>query len=748
MNYNELREELRMFYWHTVDDMSDEMYRKCMETLDKRYIEGMNSYEMKILQFKTITELFQPHLFKYSPFYYEMCTLSSHCDGGARVDRWGHVHAGAWTYWKNEHLFVENNPEMWDKKQKQIEELLYTCCGAYNDDLQHFNFNVRPILQGGLKSVYEKAHESLKTAETSVEKDFLTSVCEGLICIKKISEKFSEKAKELLKIEMDNEARKNLQRIAETASRVPWEAPQTLYEALNTHALMRVAFGSLEGIGPNTFGRLDMDLYPFYESDLESGRLTKEEAYELICKFLITWDLHYDHDEKMVLYADHELENTYTLGGCDLNGNPMFNDLTGMFLRATEEEKIIYPKIKCRFSADSPKEYLDAVNSSVIKGTSTLLYQNDDATIPALIKAGRTVEEARDYIVSGCWGLCCQEVEKPDFGAYVNTLRAFEYAVHNMTDRMEKVGIKFKCFDDACTFEEVYQTVCENCRLLIDERNRVLSSGACVWSRVDPHPIFSSTLENCIESKKDFTAGGAKYRDDHVVFVGLPNIVDSLLAIKTLCFDTKTYSLKEMLDAVRSNWENAEEMRQMAMKCPGWGDGSKEGCELADRFNNDLYDIVSSLEGVYGGKIHMGHLNYSEVRYWGEQMLATPDGRKDGDCFSQGLTPSRLKKVSSVTDAVNSFASLDASEMAGNTVVNIIMPPVSPDICEAFIRVVAGTAIQSLQLNCTTKETLLDAQKHPENYPDLIIRVCGYSAKFTSLSPEWQNEVITRNFYV
>ena len=164
----------------------------------------------------------------------------------------------------------------------------------------------------------------------------------------------------------------------------------------------------------------------FYKKELANNAITKEEAYELICEFLLIWDCHYDHDMLMSGYADHELENTYTLGGCDDNGSPLYNDITAMFLRAAREEKIIYPKIKARFSKNSPKAYLDEINRAVIAGTSTLLYQNDGATIPSLLRAGRTLKEARDYVVSGCWDLAAAGVEKSDEGNYVNLLKPFD----------------------------------------------------------------------------------------------------------------------------------------------------------------------------------------------------------------------------------------------------------------------------------------------------------------------------------
>ena len=159
--------------------------------------------------------------------------------------------------------------------------------------------------------------------------------------------------------------------------------------------------------------------------------------------------------------------------------------------------------------------------------------------------------------------------------------------------------------------------------------------------------------------------------------------------------------------------------------------------------------MLGKITGTYGGKIRLAHLTYTEVRWWGERTLATPDGRRNGEYFAQGLTPSRLKRIPSATSVINSLASLDASTLAGNSVVNIILPSnkVTLDNCEAFLRAATCSAMQSLQLNCVTKEELLDAQIHPENHENLIVRVTGFSAKFTSLSPDWQTEFITRNFY-
>ncbi len=715
--------------------------------MDSRFQEDMSVTAQKLLQYDVICEEFNPIIFRYNPFFYETGVLTSLSDGSRTAKNHGFIQANGWVFMRNCHLFKEQDPDLFQKRSAQLEENLYLICGFYNDASQHFNFNCRPILEVGLKGIYEKAQAELPKAQNAEEAEFLHAVCHGMITMGRMAEKFSQKALEMAQAEAEDCCKDNLLLIADTAKRVPWEAPKTFYEALATVAFLRTALGSLEGIGPNTFGRLDKDLISFYDADIAAGRLTEEKAYELICQFLLIWDCHYDHDMAMEGYADHELENSFTLGGCDDAGNTLYNPLTKMFLDAAAEKKIIFPKIKCRFSKDSPKEYLDAIIAPILKGSSMVLLQNDDATIPALVRSGRTIEEARDYLVTGCWGVTTIQ-EKYDHGSYLNMLKALEIPLHNLKDVEEKVQIFFDRFDSCQSFEEIYQVLLKNCQKLLNAKLDVTRKGGQIHHMVDRLPIFSATLENCLEKRADFTEKGGKYRDDCQLMFGLPNLVDSLLAIKQLVFDSRAYTLEQYLQAVRANWEGFEDIRAAAVKCPGWGDGSKESMFLANRFNNDLFTICEKATGTYGGRVNMGHLTYTEIRWWGEKTLATPDGRKSGDYFAQGLTPSRLKKIPCVNDVINSMASLDASTMAGNSVVNLIIPSGIPlDRCDGLLRTISCTAIQSLQLNCTSREELLDAQKHPEKYPDLIVRVTGFSAKFTSLSKDWQTEVITRNFY-
>ena len=748
MGYERMRGELTAYYLGEADGRAADFCRECEQVMDAAFFEGMSAREMKRLQYRVISERFTPVLFPHSPFYYEMGTMSAQCDGAGEF-RYGHTHAGGWTYRKNRHKYMDRDEKLWELSARQRSEKFYLICGPYHDARQHFIIHYRPVLREGLRGICERAQRELLRTECEREREYLETVIEGLLAVKRIAEKFAKAASEAIPCAKDKETERQMRRIAETAARVPWERPETFYEALNTYALLRKALGSLEGVGFNSFGRLDLDLAPYYDRDIREGRLTEEEAEELIARFLITFDCHYDHDMKMVGYADHELENTYVLGGCDASGAPFYHPLTRLFLKITREERIIYPKIKCRFSAASPREYLDEIDRAVIAGTSTVLYQNDDATIPALLHAGRTLSEARDYVVSGCWDLSCQGVEKIDGGNYINILKPFEYSLHRLTDKMEAVGLSFPLIEDGDGFEELYQKTLTGIATLVRERFRVGREGFSVAPEVDPLPLFSCLMDGAIERRRDFTEGCTRYRDEAVMCFGFPNLVDSLLAIRELCFSRPRYALSELLTAVRANWEGYREMREAALRCHGWGDGSDASCEMGARLHRDLYAIFSAVRGTYGGRVALGYLTYTEVRFWGDRAMTTPDGRRSGDYVAQGLTPLRLKRIASVGDVIRSTAALDKTLTGGNSVVNVILSPagMTLDRAEGFLRAVAASGIQSLQLNCTTKEQLLDAQKHPEKYPDLVVRVTGFSAKFTSLSPEWQEEVITRNFY-
>ena len=231
---------------------------------------------------------------------------------------------------------------------------------------------------------------------------------------------------------------------------------------------------------------------------------------------------------------------------------------------------------------------------------------------------------------------------------------------------------------------------------------------------------------------------------------GFANVVDSLLVIRKLCFETRRHTLEVLLAAVCANWKGYERLLAEVLTMPYFGDNNPDSNALAWRLHNDIYAKTRDLINERGGAFEIGYWVYREFRYWGENMRATPDGRRDGDVFSHGINPSRTHHVSSISSAINSAAALDLTKCAANSVMNILLPSgggMTPEILDQFERAAAAAKIGLLQLQCVSREELLDARKHPEKYQDIVVRVCGFSAKFVSLEPKWQDEFISRNVY-
>lgn len=740
MKYTALRKELRAFY----DALEEKAYRfneVCSAILEKSVTEDMPAARQKAILYEVIAQEAEPAVFRNSSFYYEPATMSATTQGEGENSRapLAELHPGGWLYRRNRHKFVDADPVLFENSRVPF----YSWCGEYGDFRYHFTFNIKPVLSSGLRSLYEKAEAALQTPCTDQERIYLESTLSGLLSMKKLIEKFAAAAdKALLSAESDEE-KTRLSRISKTARRVPWEAPATFYEALNTIALIGKLIGAMEGVNNTDMGRLDLLLLPFYENDLKEGRITPEEAQDLITEFLLLWECHFDMDKKHE--GTHNFETmVYTLGGCDESGAPVFNDLTQMFLRAHQAEKLIFPKRKCRYSDASPKEYLDMVNSEILSGSTTVLYLNDNALIPAFEKLGFPTEIARDYTVLGCWEPVLAGATNEHCG-YVNLIKILESSVYKDWVHPE---IFLSPLDGAKDFEEVYSLTLQNLLTVLRHKCHAAYEGRKIWPEVDPMLLISSALDDCIETKRDYTAGGARYKVDELVCAGLVNVVNSLLVIRELVFEKKEVSLETLLGAVRANWKNAEGLRQEALKCRFWGDESEESGKLMARILHDLYEGTRDFPVLYGGRISLGYMLYLELYNWAKSLRATPDGRHTGDFFERGLTPSILHKIKSVTSVVNSMRYVDPSEIGADSVVNVTLSLKSrdADAFEAFMRASALTGIQAFQVNCVTREELLAARETPEKFRDLVVRVCGYSAKFVTLSDEVQDEFLQRNF--
>lgn len=693
--------------------------------------------------YRKISETYLPVLFSDSPFY--SCIENN---GG-----WNCSSPSFWFLEHQENFFAEPVQKEIDHFRLANKEHFFLC-GNFFTDLAHHAAPIPVILECGFRGIWEKTEKLLRNETISgEEKEYLQTLQEGLKAVKKIQEKYAVEAQRRLKEEnLTFQQRKFMKMVSESAARCPWEKPQTFYEALNCCTFVREIFGELETLRTNMLGRPDLYLIDFYRRDLAEGRLTQEEASDLVYRFLLAGDALYDHDSQVELYSAHENEITLTLGGCDRNGKEVFNELTVLFLRTYRENDMIYPKPHCRFSASSSQEYLRLITDDIFSGRGIYTLNNDDSIIPALVKDGKTLEDAREYCITGCWDIVVPGKEDNNGGGYFSLARIFQASIYEEEKEiLKELGYKFRSPEEATDFEDLYQKMMANTLLVLRDRLAVQGSCGKRFGKVVPAPLVSGCSYGFERSRKDFMSGGHLYSPHAISICFFANFLDSLLAIKEICFEKKECSISRLLSAVRENWQGEENeiLRQKVLKCSHWGDNTETTNSLAKRIFEDLYTCLREYENEKGGKYQMGAWVYREFRFWGESAKALPDGRRNGEELAQSLNPSHFRCKEEVTTVLQSLGCFDMEKMAGNSVVNLMLDRsgITEEGAEGVVRSFAALKLQQLQLNCTDKRELLEAQVHPEKYQHLFVRICGFSAKFVSLSPQWQNEVIQRTLF-
>lgn len=746
MKYSSLINELRHFHGDNGGRVCTnrerlDMIEKLKKDMEEFAIAHPNAsaYILRGKIYDLIAGYFQPVIFRHSPFYAELGG-----NGG-----WNQSGPGRWLLDHNYHLFPEADPVAWQRFREQGSgvQRYFLCCGPYFD-ASHNSPPLSNILNKGFKGIYEEALAALTKCQTPEETEFVECAIKGLLSVKQILELYAETAGVRLNT-VKGEEHRFMTMIAEHAGNAPWNPPETFYEGLNALWFVREIMGEMDGLMTNSLGRPDYLLIDLYRRDLDAGRITREEAYDLICRFLLHGDCLYDRDVTVTGYGDHENEIVFTLGGCDRNGNEVFNELTRMFLQAHRELNLIYPKPHCRFSAHSDPEYLKLIAEDILSGRGVYSLLNDDCIVAALQKDGKTLEDAREYSCTGCWDLVVDSREDNAGGNYFSLARIMEATIHDDDETIRRAGVTMRRIDDAGNFDEVYDVVLKNTLGVLRGMMEMEGKYGQLWSKAAPGPLNSACSLDCLEKRKDFTAGGQRYNPHAVSLCFFANFLDSLLAIKTLCFERNLCTLPELLTAVRHNWAGAEELRQQVLRAPHWGDSSPETSELARRLFEDIYGATRDIRNERGGYYQLGFWIYREFRLWGEKMKALPDGRYDGDYLAQSLNPSHFRNDQDVTTVLQSLSRIDLTKCAGNSVVNLVLDKtgMTTEVIDALLRGFACLNLQLLQLNCTSREELLDAQKHPEQHQNLIVRICGFSAKFTALSREWQNEVIARRKY-
>ena len=712
---------------------------------------GFDALDARCAYYRLVQKHFQPVLFKESPFYFE-----AGVNGGWSGCNNGGIEANPAFRVKELCMHLAKGPgripeSAFRLMEARSGEALLLCCGTFTDEMHNIP-PFRTILKKGFGGIRAEVADALAKCPKNdpVGRKQLESALLGLDTIHAIQLSFAKAANEKAKAVGEGKERRNLLRIAESAARCPWEPPRTFYEGLNTLWFAREIIGFVDGLRNCSVGRPDAMLIGLYEADLSAGRLTREEARDLVARFLVIGDCHDSGNDVIDDYVDGEPDLPLTLGGCDAEGNPLDNELTEMFLDAHLGCDCLRPKLHCRVSQNSPRRYLRKIGEMLMRGHAVFTLYNDDRFVPQFLADGLPAEDARAYIGSGCWDGVVDSVMEADTCNYVSLIKLLELMIYRDAGKEKRLRLRFRPIENAATFEELREIVTDNIVCFLRDAMGEYTRWGRFNALINPHPIYTALLRGGIASRRDLKDGAlpvnAQPRIVTLGFVG--NVADSLLAIRKVCFEDKACTLHEFLDVVRSNWagEKGERIRRLVRSAPYWGDNSDASNGIMGGLIRDIYRGTRGMVTDQDGEYLFGIYTYREFLYWGKSTRATPDGRRSGEQLVQGLSPSELRCEAGATEVMNAVGTLPHDLLYQSNLNQTFERDVmSAELWEAILRVFAEKGSHLIQPNCNSVEELLDAQKHPDRHRNIMVRVCGFSARFVDLSKRWQDEIIARN---
>lgn len=556
--------------------------------------------------------------------------------------------------------------------------------------------------------------------------------------------------------EKDQQRRSELKKMAAVCRRVPAHAPETFHEMLQHYWFIHL--GVVTELNPwDSFnpGRLDQHLWPVYKKETESGTLTPDEANELLGCFWVKFNNH-PSPPKMGVTAEES--NTYTdfclinLGGVKPDGTDAVNEMSYILLDVIKEMRIVQPSSMVQVSRKGPDAFIHKTLDIVRTGFGQPSIFNTESIIQELLRQGKSLVDARNGGASGC-------VETGAFGTecywltgYFNLVKILEVTLNNGFDPRTGVQAGLQTGDPSlfASFDEFMLAYKQQVNHFADIKVRGNNVIEKTFANHLPVPFLSLLLEDCIANGKDYNAGGARYNTTYIQGVGLGSITDILTSIKYNIYDKRRFTWNEMLAALKNNFEGQEEMQyEMIYNTPKYGNDDDYADEQAVAVFEIFYDAVNGRPTPRGGVHRINMLPTTSHVYFGNVTGATPDGRKAYVPLSEGISPFQGVDRQGPTAVIKSASKIDHLRTGGT----LLNQKFSPEFFEdegsyqkltALIRSYFSLDGHHIQFNVVNAETLREAQKHPELYRDLIVRVAGYSDYFNDLGEDLQNEIIRR----
>lgn len=646
--------------------------------------------------------------------------------------------------------------------QQVMERIVFFLCSK-PVCISHTVPDYASVVKRGLKAIRAEAEARERALGASPEEQkkahFYQAVQLVIDGVLAYAAHLSQEADRLSKAEPDPARRRELEALRDICARVPGERPETFQEGLNAIWLCKVALHQENANVGLSLGRLDQVLYDLYRRDVERG-MTPSEAVELVGCF---WLKLADH-VPLVAEAGEELfggtgsNQAITLGGVDFQGNDAVNDLTYVMLRVTELLRLRDPNVNCRYYPQvNPPAYLRRLCEVNVTTGATPCFHNDAAAIETLVGQGIALEHARDYSSVGCVEPVSSGRAFGHSGAILmNLASALEMALfqgkHRLTEG-EQIGPVTQAPESMDSFEDFQGALETQLSWLIEQAATLNNNLGVAHQLVHPTPLLSALMEGCLEKGKDVVEGGALYNSSGVAVIGLAEVVDSLTAIQGFVFDQKKASFAELMGAIKSNWEAPHEKLRLMVLNSGekFGTDSGKAKRNADYVIDLLHRTFQGHQNYRGGRYTVGY--WTMTYHAGFALLtgALPSGRVKGETLPSGITPVS-GAAPELTPCLNFVAHLDHTQIANGHALNLKYTsrpqgqlPLTKfaQSVEAFMRM-GGLQVQ---FNIIDRDTLKDAQANPANYPDLLVRVSGYTAYFRDLTPTMQGEIITRAEY-
>jgi len=570
------------------------------------------------------------------------------------------------------------------------------------------------------------------------------------------AERHADLAEKMAAEETDPQRKAELLKIADVCRWVPAHAPRDMQEALQMYWFVHLGtVTELNGWDSMNPGHIDQHLFPFYQKGLEDGTLTRDKAKELLSCFWIKFNNQPAPPKVGITALESGTYNDFTninIGGIDRNGNNAVNDLSYIILEIQEELHELQPGLSIHVSKVNPDEFVMAGAKVIRQGHGYPSVFNPDTYTKELVRQGKTQEDANEGGCSGCIEVGAFGKEAYILTGYLNTPKILEITLNNGIDPMtgKKLGLETGDPRTFTTYEQLYEAYHKQMLYFVHMKMAVNNYIERMFSLYAPATFLSLFIDDCITRGRDYYSGGARYNTTYIQCTGLGTTTDCLSTLKKHVFEDKKFTMDELLQAVATNFEGNEKMRQFIMnRTPFFGNDDDYADDIAVKVYDDLVDAIEGRPNTRGGKTQLNMLSTTCHNYFGSVCGASVNGRLAHFAISDGTSPAHGADTNGPTAVIKSLGKLDQTK-SGGTLLNVRFVPSllkrDDDLRKlvALIRAYFSMGGHHIQFNIVDTQTLLDAQQQPDDYKDLLVRVAGYSDYFNDMTEQLQNEIIAR----